>query len=1086
MDEWWRFSGDFNEILEHTEKEGGPMRAEWQIHHFRECLWDCELHDLGFQGTNFTWCNNQQEPHTVRERLDRACVSLPWIYSQTERQNPITGASKARELRAKEELSKLISQEKIFWKQRSKDLWLKEGDRNSNFFHAKASRRFQTNYIQKIKRAGGEWADSVKEVQRCILDYFQEMFTCGRPSSDDIQRGVEYLPTVVDVDMVEALQQPFSEEEVTKAIFHMSPLKSPGPDGLPPVFFHKFWHVIKHDVVTYVLNFLNHRILPSGFNDTNIVLIPKCKNPALLQQFLPISLCNVVYKIASKTIANRLKLWLDCIISPSQSTFVPGRLITDNVLLAFEINHFLNTRTKGRKHFMNLKLDISKAYDRVEWPFLQRVLGKLGFPASFIELIMLCVASVKYSFVLNSTRFGSITPQRGLRQGDPLSPYLFLLCTESLCSLFRNAEVNDEIPGVAVYCGAPKISHLLFVDDTMVFCPANPKTMNEVRRILEVYRKASGQETNFLKSSAAFSRNTPGDTKILLADLHGIRLENKHDVYLGLPAAGFRSKRTLFASLKDRIWKRIHGWHEKTLSLEGKATLIQSVVQAIPAYAMSCFRLSKILLKEFQSLAADFFWNDGDHRRIHWIAWDKMCTSKLKGGLEFRNLETFNLALLVKQLWHLITRPQCLVSKVLKARYFPRRHLLKRKWEPAHRLLGVASLQLGTFLNRAVDGISVWGIQWTFGKIRGFLASLHSVPSLLTHPIFRTFSKPDLLIWHYSNNGIFSVQSAYHLALSDMFPVGTNFERLDLKKLWKNIWQYKVPNKVKIFSWRAIRNILPIGGNIKKTLRLTEIGCPFCDSEEETGIHILQQCSFARQVWALSSFRWAILGAPFVSVEDWFLTLSIKMTSTEFELFLMFCWTLWWSRNLKSLNKDFLLPQQVVDFARSYLAAFETVCSSQRPRKPSPPLPPGTPSPLAIKINFDGSVLDGGATLGLGVVARDLKGRCLFWQSSRLLSQGPAILAEALAAREAIRFVVRQACRTVIIEGDCASLLDKISEDRPDHSVVGPIVFYIKALASQVQFIKFLFVHRSGNAVADKLARMAINLEGDFSNFPQN
>ncbi|KAL0292085.1 UNVERIFIED_CONTAM: hypothetical protein Scaly_2605800 [Sesamum calycinum] len=119
----------------------------------------------------------------------------------------------------------------------------------------------------------------------------------------------------------------------------MAPLKSPGPDGMPPIFYQKFWHVVKSDVISCVLNFLNSRILPMGFNETHIVLIPKCKQPQSLSQYRPISLCNVAYKIASKSIANRLKPWLDRIISPAQSAFVPGRLITDNVLLAFETNH---------------------------------------------------------------------------------------------------------------------------------------------------------------------------------------------------------------------------------------------------------------------------------------------------------------------------------------------------------------------------------------------------------------------------------------------------------------------------------------------------------------------------------------------------------------------------------------------------------------------------------------------------------------------------------------------------------------------------------------------------------------------------
>ncbi|KAL0457839.1 UNVERIFIED_CONTAM: putative mitochondrial protein [Sesamum latifolium] len=590
--EWWRFSGVYGEP--DTNKLVKFWKLLGRLYSQSVRPW-CELHDLGYQGPAFTWCNYQQEPHTVHERLDRACSNAAWSlafpdarvhhlvspYSDHSAlhielrpsvqwtkpkgrkrfhfeaawlQEPdcedmvsrswnfpvvalgrnclpgkiaavetqlsawgrmvgratklrikqledslvslkvtaATADSKAREARAREELTKLITQEEVYWKQRSKDHWLKEGDRNSRFFHAKANRRFQVNSIRKLQREDGSWAVTMDEVQQCIVGYFETVFRSSRPLSDDILHGTEHIPIVVDPSMTEDLQRPFTEDEVTRALFHMSPLKSPGSDGLAPLFFQRFWHVVKIDVIACVLNFLNNRIMHVGFNDTNIVLIPKCKQPQSLSHYRPISLCNVVYKIASKTIANRLKPWLDNIISPSQSAFVPGRLITDNVLLAFETNHFLHTHSNGKKHFMNLKLDISKAYDRVEWSFLRRVMGKLGFPCSFIELVMICVTSVSYSFVLSGSQFGSLSPGRGLRQGDPLSLYLFLLCTESLSSLFRVAEERGTVPRVAVCRGAPRISHLLFADDTMVFCPASLSTVQHVRRVLDTYKLASG------------------------------------------------------------------------------------------------------------------------------------------------------------------------------------------------------------------------------------------------------------------------------------------------------------------------------------------------------------------------------------------------------------------------------------------------------------------------------------------------------------------------------------------------------------------------------------------------------------------
>jgi len=222
----------------------------------------------------------------------------------------------------------------------------------------------------------------------------------------------------------------------------MYPLKAPGLDGMPPLFFQHFWPLIGNVVTKIVLDFLNFGILPLNFNETHIVLAPKIKEPKRVTNYRLISLCNVVYKLASKAIANRLKKILPSIINDTQSAFVHGRLITDNVLVTFETMHHINMKKDGKKGEMTLKLDISKAYDRVEWGCLDKIMEKLGFESRWRKLLLTCISTVTYSIQINGKPNGHIVLSRGLRQGNPLSPYLFLLFVEGLSSLIKKG-VSD-------------------------------------------------------------------------------------------------------------------------------------------------------------------------------------------------------------------------------------------------------------------------------------------------------------------------------------------------------------------------------------------------------------------------------------------------------------------------------------------------------------------------------------------------------------------------------------------------------------------------------------------------------------------
>lgn len=195
----------------------------------------------------------------------------------------------------------------------------------------------------------------------------------------------------------------------------------------------------------------------------------------------------MLYKLGSKVLANRLKVVLPGIISPFQSAFVPGRMISDNTLVAFEVAHFLKKRRSGKKGYGALKLDLNKAYDRVEWQFLEAVMQKLGFSEVWINLVMGCVRTVSYSFIFNGELRGRVVPTRGLRQGDSISPYLFLLCAEGLSHLISEAVFHQRIHGVSVCRGAPSISHLFFADDSFIFFKAELAECIALKEIFKLY-----------------------------------------------------------------------------------------------------------------------------------------------------------------------------------------------------------------------------------------------------------------------------------------------------------------------------------------------------------------------------------------------------------------------------------------------------------------------------------------------------------------------------------------------------------------------------------------------------------------------
>ncbi|KAI9180674.1 hypothetical protein LWI28_007084 [Acer negundo] len=203
----------------------------------------------------------------------------------------------------------------------------------------------------------------------------------------------------------------FSREEIKKEIFYMNPTKALGCDGLPAVFFQKYWESIGPNVVDACLSVLNNGGTVDGMNKTIIALIPKIQNPVAITNYSPINLCNVIYKAIAKAMTNKLKHVLGDVISATQCAFIPGRLILDNTIVGFESLHMLKQR-KRKRGSMAIKLDMSKAYDRVEWAFLDGMMRRLVFSMKWVDLVMGCVSLVSYSICINGEVCGNIKPSR--------------------------------------------------------------------------------------------------------------------------------------------------------------------------------------------------------------------------------------------------------------------------------------------------------------------------------------------------------------------------------------------------------------------------------------------------------------------------------------------------------------------------------------------------------------------------------------------------------------------------------------------------------------------------------------------------
>ncbi|XP_065623112.1 uncharacterized protein LOC136064802 [Quercus suber] len=662
-----------------------------------------------------------------------------------------------------------------------------------------------------------------------------------------------------------------------------------------------------------------------------------------MADFRPISLCNVVYKLISKTIANRFKALLPHTISENQSAFFFDRLIIDNVLVAFELMHFLNHKNAGKEGYMVTKLDMSKAFDRVECCFIKAVMEKLGFSSKWVDLVMRCITSVSYSVLINGVACGNITPSRGLQQGDSLSPTLFLICTEGLSALIHEVACNHRWTSISICRGCPRVTHLLFTDDSILFCKACVEECQVLKQILQNYEEALGQKISTEKSSIFFSPNTPQEVKDEIFATFGPMQDSRHTRYLGLPSFIGRLKKQVFSILKERIGQKLARWKGQLLSIGGKEILIKAVAQAIPTYTMGCFFLPQSLCEEIETMMRNFWWGQRQQET-------KMCW-----------------------LWRILQNLNSLVARVLKSKYFPTRDILNAKignspsysWSSIHSSLGI--IRVGTrwrvgngklihiwddkwlptpstykvisppndipqfpMVSSLINPMTYW---WNVDLIRATFL-LFEAEIILKIPLSRSLPE-DKIIWIGNRHRDFTVKSAYHIAhsLIEENDHGESSSRDPCKPFWKRLWRLNLPAKIKVFAWRACINGLPIMEVISRRGISQCMTCHVYGNEAEIVDHALLRCDFSSLVWDF----WLENPLRIQGFKNSFLDLALFILShstlPDLEIFFATAWALWSNRNrivhkdngLSALQVWHMARNAVEDFACSLSWDFDSV-----------------------------------------------------------------------------------------------------------------------------------------------------------------